>query len=80
MSVAPSSYTNIKEKSLLDLGRLGLGLGLSHSPSQSGSGTPLPKEPTEALMILGVDREVDGKVVKQLQGDGGVLSVSSVTL
>ena len=76
MSVAPSSYTAIKEKSLLDLGRL----GLSNSPSQSGTGTPLPKEPTEALMILGVDREVDDRVVKQLQGDGGVLSVTSVTL
>lgn len=78
MSVAPSSYTTVKEKSLLDLGRLGLGFNIS--PSQSGTGTPLPKEPTEALMILGVDREVDQSVVKQLQGDGGVLSVSSVTL
>lgn len=76
MSVAPSSYTTIKDKSLLDLGRL----GLSNSPGQSGTGTPLPKEPTEALMILGVDREVDERVVKQLQGDGGVLSVSNVTL
>jgi len=39
-----------------------------------------PKEPTEALMILGVDGEVGEDVKKELVGAGGVLSVSSVTL
>jgi len=39
-----------------------------------------PREPTEALMILGVDREVSSEVIKELVTGGGVLSVSSVTL
>ena len=89
MSVAPSSYSSVKEKSLLDLGRLGLdgGSGRKGSLGNNGSGTATPtagkggeREATEALMILGVDREVDERVVKSLVGDGGVLSVSSVTL
>jgi D-3-phosphoglycerate dehydrogenase / 2-oxoglutarate reductase len=49
--------------------------------SGSGTATPqTPKEPTEALMILGVDREVGDDVVKELIGTGGVLSVSGVLL
>ena len=39
-----------------------------------------PKSTTEALMILGVDREVGIDVVKELVVGGGVLDVSSVTL
>ena len=84
MSVAPASYSGVKE---------GLGLeglisrkleGLRReggSVGGSGRDTPVtPKEPTEALMILGVDREVGSGVVGELIGRGGVLSVSSVTL
>jgi D-3-phosphoglycerate dehydrogenase len=44
------------------------------------SGGPPPKETTEALMILGVDREVDDRVKNELVGAKGVLSVGSVTL
>ena len=84
MSVAPATYSGVKE---------GLGLeglvsrkleGLRReggSVGGSGRDTPVtPKEPTEALMILGVDREVGSGVVGELIGRGGVLSVSSVTL
>ena len=35
---------------------------------------------SEALMILGVDREVGGNVVKELEGEEGILSVSAVAL
>lgn len=47
-------------------------------PVPSDPGTP--REPTEALMILGVDREVNRAVMKELVAGGGVLNVSSVTL
>jgi D-3-phosphoglycerate dehydrogenase / 2-oxoglutarate reductase len=47
----------------------------------SGTHTPqTPKESTEALMILGVDREIGDAVVKQLIEAGGVLKVSQVVL
>lgn len=68
MSVAPASYKNNKafvpKQQLL------------RTPSDAST----PKESTEALMILGVDREVDEHVAKGLVEDGGVLSVSSVIL
>ena len=35
---------------------------------------------TEALMILGVDREVGGSVVRELEGEEGILRVSAVAL
>ena len=44
------------------------------------NGAGVPKESTEALMILGVDREVEEHVLNGLVEGGGVLSVSSVVL
>ncbi|KIW29585.1 phosphoglycerate dehydrogenase [Cladophialophora immunda] len=54
----------------------------SGSGAAKGSDThpPAPKETTEALMILGVDKEVGEGVKRELVGAKGVLSVSSVTL
>ena len=72
MSVAPASYktsmpgSELKDEALL-AGRRG-----------SPAGTP--REAAEALMILGVDREVSGGLVRELVEGGGVLKVSSVTL
>ena len=90
MSVAPASFTalqagsehaagQLKDRlSRLKQGEVGAG---GHSATGSGVQTPqTPKEPTEALMILGIDREVGDKVVEELIEKGGVLSVSSVTL
>lgn len=57
------------------------GAGMVGGTASSGVMTPqTPKEPTEALMILGVDREIGDGVVKELIGTGGVLSVSQVVL
>ncbi|KAL9598430.1 MAG: hypothetical protein Q9219_004520 [cf. Caloplaca sp. 3 TL-2023] len=70
MSVAPASYENHE----------------AHVPKiaqqklQTTSDIGTPKESTEALMILGVDREVDVKVLNGLVEGGGVLSVSSIVL
>lgn len=70
MSVAPATYASSKgphiaKKELLPV-----------LPSD----TPTPGEATEALMILGVDREVKNEVVQELIGKGGVLNVSNLTL
>jgi len=66
MSVAPVTFSSnaVKDATMV--------------PGQSEPGTP--KQPTEALMILGVDGEVRADVVKELIGEGGVLSVRSVSL
>jgi D-3-phosphoglycerate dehydrogenase / 2-oxoglutarate reductase len=76
MTVAPASFKTLLPGSEMKdpLKRLGGGIGAS-SP---GIGTP--REAAEALMILGVDREVSPQLVKELVEGGGVLSVSSVTL
>ncbi|RMZ83273.1 hypothetical protein DV738_g1393, partial [Chaetothyriales sp. CBS 135597] len=87
MSVAPVSYTGnnndagpalvANAAAVVAAGRAGAFLG-------AGTATPptpaTPKEPTEALMILGVDREVRGETIDELIGTGGVLSVSNVVL
>ena len=76
MSVAPASYKTLlpgsEMKSPLKL--LGSGIG----GSSPGVGTP--REASEALMILGVDREVSPQLIRSLVEGGGVLKVSSVTL
>ena len=84
MSVAPASYKAgativdlVKDK----LARLKVEGAVVGGGSPGGIATPqTPKEPTEALMILGIDREVSEGLVEELTGPGGVLSVSSVTL
>jgi D-3-phosphoglycerate dehydrogenase / 2-oxoglutarate reductase len=45
-----------------------------------GSTAPAEERSNEALMILGVDREVGDGVIKELISEGGVLNVNSVTL
>ncbi|KPI40123.1 D-3-phosphoglycerate dehydrogenase 2, chloroplastic [Cyphellophora attinorum] len=85
MSVAPASFgagakTGMEavNQRLAGLRREGSAFG---NTTNSGTQTPqTPKEPTEALMILGVDREPAAEVVKELIGTGGVLSVSGVVL
>ena len=76
MTVAPASFKTLLPGSEMKgpLKRLGGGIGTS----TPGMGTP--REAAEALMILGVDREVSPQLVKELLEGGGVLSVSSVTL
>ena len=81
MSVAPASYkagvtaVDLMKDKLAAL-KLSEGLG-----TPSGTATPqTPKEATEALMILGIDREVKEEVVQGLIGEGGVLSVSNIVL
>ena len=76
MTVAPASFKTLLPGSEMKdpLKRLGGGIGTSNP----GIGTP--REASEALMILGVDREVSPQLVKELVEGGGVLSVSSVTL
>jgi len=54
-----------------------VGSGFSTPPGEVGVGEEGKRE---ALMILGVDGEVKGEVVKELIGAGGVLSVSVVNL
>ena len=71
MSVAPASYKNHEAH----VPKIALQQRL-RTPSDAGT----PQESTEALMILGVDREVDAHVLKGLMDCGGVLSVSSVVL
>ncbi len=81
MSVAPASYqAGVTAVDLMKDKLVALKSSDSvHTPS--GITTPqTPREPTEALMILGIDREVKGELVDELIGQGGVLSVSSVTL
>ncbi|RMZ91567.1 hypothetical protein DV736_g1219, partial [Chaetothyriales sp. CBS 134916] len=89
MSVAPASYKSSSSSNSSSGGATG-GEGppalvtaveaAIAGDVPGGRATPTPKEATEALMILGVDREVRGEVVDELIGTGGVLSVSSVVL
>ena len=72
MSVAPAGFANLAPQA--EMRSKGRGW------SSSGTGTPQKAADAEALMILGVDREVGNNVVKELVTGGGVLSVSSVTL
>jgi D-3-phosphoglycerate dehydrogenase len=76
MSVAPASFKTLLPGSEMKSPLKGLGSGIGSS--SPGVGTP--REAAEALMILGVDREVSRQLVKELVEGGGVLSVSSVTL
>jgi D-3-phosphoglycerate dehydrogenase len=88
MSVAPASYKAgvtavdlVKDRLAALRSSDTLGIVGGGSTGASGIATPqTPKEPTEALMILGIDREVKGELVTELIDQGGVLSVSSVTL
>jgi D-3-phosphoglycerate dehydrogenase len=76
MTVAPASFKTLLPGSEMKdpLKRLGGGIG---APTPE-IGTP--REAAEALMILGVDREVSPQLMKELVEGGGVLNVSSVTL
>lgn len=65
MSVAPATFAGVGEG--------------GERKDKSAAAAP-PKETTEALMILGVDKEVGEGVKRELVGAKGVLSVSSVTL
>lgn len=65
MSVAPATYTGA--------------IGARELVSGEGDAKKA-KETTEALMILGVDKEVGENVKRELVNAEGVLSVSSVTL
>lgn len=47
---------------------------------ENGAGTDSPREESEALMILGVDRVVDEEVRKELLSEEGVLEVGVVVL
>ncbi|EXJ76415.1 D-3-phosphoglycerate dehydrogenase [Cladophialophora psammophila CBS 110553] len=68
MSVAPATFS------------AGLAPTGSSSVKDFAPNPPAPKETTEALMILGVDKEVGDGVKRELIGAKGVLNVSSVTL
>lgn len=70
MSVAPASYKNHEAHAP----------ALEQQGQQTSSAPQTPKESTEALMILGVNREVDKHVLDGLVEGGGVLSVSSVVI
>ncbi|KIV83437.1 phosphoglycerate dehydrogenase [Exophiala sideris] len=67
------------------LGREGVNINfMSVAPAtfaaSDTNGVATPKESTEALMILGVDKEVGDNIKKELVVAEGFLSVSSVTL
>ncbi|KAK4948661.1 hypothetical protein LTR10_012665 [Elasticomyces elasticus] len=67
------------------LGREGVNINfMSVAPAtfaaSDTNGVATPKESTEALMILGVDKEVGDDIKKELVVAEGFLSVSSVTL
>lgn len=64
MAVAPASYSS----SAIDVQPV------------DGSITPAEDRTNEALMILGVDKEVGDKLIKDLVSEGGVLNVNSVAL
>ena len=72
MSVAPASYKTVLPREEVKVASRPGGV----SPAVGGT----PREAAEALMILGVDREVSAELVKGLVSGGGVLNVSSVTL
>lgn len=65
MAVAPASYS----RRSIEVQSVG---GLIIAPAEEKS--------NEALMILGIDKEVGDQVIKQLVSEGGVLKVSSVCL
>lgn len=73
MSVAPVTYKTLAPASEM---RAPVLVGGSNSPAGAGS----PRDEAEALMILGVDREVSPELVRALVEGGGVLNVSSVVL
>lgn len=52
----------------------------THTPPIMPSDPGTPREAKEALMILGVDREINDSLMNELVTGGGVLSVSSVVL
>ncbi|KAL2435175.1 D-3-phosphoglycerate dehydrogenase 2, chloroplastic [Exophiala dermatitidis] len=69
MSVAPATFSAAAPSSL----------GIGGKEDGTG-GVDETETTTEALMILGVDKEVNDNVKAELVGAKGVLSVSSVTL
>ncbi|KAL2414115.1 D-3-phosphoglycerate dehydrogenase 2, chloroplastic [Exophiala dermatitidis] len=69
MSVAPATFSAAAPSSLGSVGK-----------EDGTGGVGGPETTTEALMILGVDKEVNDNVKAELVGAKGVLSVSSVTL
>ena len=73
MSVAPSTFEKNAGPHVPRVVNL-----YGNSGGVSDPGTP--REAREALMILGVDREVGESVKNELLSEGGVLSVSSVVL
>ena len=76
MTVAPASY-----KTLLPGSEMKSSLKpLTSSFGGVGPESETPREAAEALMILGVDREVSPQLARDLVEGGGVLNVSSVTL
>lgn len=74
MSVAPATFDSAAAAASASASE-----SASASASAEDSSTP-QKESTEALMILGVDKEVGAGLKKELVAAEGVLSVSSVTL
>jgi D-3-phosphoglycerate dehydrogenase / 2-oxoglutarate reductase len=73
MSVAPAAFAAGTKK-----GTPGLEILRSTDPGHGGNGAA--QQATEALMILGVDKDVGDGVKKELVNAEGVLSVSGVTL
>ena len=67
MSVAPVDRGEVVE-------------GESGSEGAGGEGVGKGAGSNEALMILGVDREVGGDVVGRMVGEEGILEVSVVAL
>ncbi|EXJ82658.1 phosphoglycerate dehydrogenase [Capronia epimyces CBS 606.96] len=88
MSVAPATFSGSGSGSGSGSASAASPTGINGSGSGIGSGggggdgaEPVSsKETTEALMILGVDKEVGDDVKTELVGARGVLNVSSVTL
>ena len=76
MSVAPASYKTLLPGSEMKGPLKGLTSGNNGVSPDVGT----PREAAEALMILGVDREVSPQLIRGLVEGGGVLNVSSVTL
>lgn len=76
MAVAPVSkeLTIGANKGTLDT------LAISSASAIPGKVSKEPESAREALMILGVDRPVEGRVADDLVQEGGVLSASVVTL
>ena len=88
MAVAPkdkgeaNSSTNATEKEQAGSGKH-LDGGFNNNTNTNGADATKPApddEEQEALMILGVSRPVSSDVQRELLGEGGVVSVSAVTL